>query len=74
MATRPDWNPQAPAPGTRGYIRVVARGCGLVHYEMEGDWDCRHRYAWPGGCDDCPVSLEARNNEPETKEEVFKLL
>jgi hypothetical protein len=58
VATRPTWNPQAPKPGTSGYDRVVARGCGLVHYPMEGDYDCSHRYGW--SCDECPWSLDAR--------------
>lgn len=54
-----------PTPGTKGWDRVIARGCGGYHYyTMDGpDFDCHH-YTW--SCDECPVcivSQEEKHNE-----------
>lgn len=55
-----------PLPGTRGYIRVVARGCGGYRDSYTLEYDCSHRYTWT--CDDCPVLLEKYKEEIEAAE------
>ena len=47
-----------PEPDSKGYQRVVMRGCGgYVTQTSDGDdYDCGHGYAWM--CDHCPVVEE----------------
>lgn len=46
-----------PLPGTKGWNRVIARGCGGYQRDtMDGpDYGCDHEYTWT--CDDCPVCI-----------------
>lgn len=48
-------DPVAPFPGTRGWDRIIARGCGgdTYHGHEYSEFYCRHEYGWP--CDDCPI-------------------
>lgn len=46
----------------RGYIRIVARGCGGTR-DYWGEYDCTHRYPWT--CGECPIVLERYKDEPE---------
>ena len=50
----------APKPDTRGYQRVIMRGCGGYQDNFTLEFDCRHAYPWT--CDDCPVVREAKPN------------
>jgi hypothetical protein len=45
-------------PPKRGkkYKEVVDRGCGLLYYPYEGDYDCYWEYEWD--CDRCPIVIE----------------
>lgn len=54
---RPGYQHQTPEPSSKGWQRVIARGCGLYRDEMNGDYDCTHDYTW--ACDECPVGIEA---------------
>lgn len=54
---RPTSNPQPPVAGTKGYLRVVKRGCGGYRDSYSGEYDCR-LYEWT--CDDCPVCIESQ--------------
>lgn len=73
MPKRPTWNPQTPKKGTKGYDRVVNRGCG-GYRDYWGEYDCDHGYGW--GCDYCPWLLEreVKGGEKEAKGEVVIFL
>lgn len=46
----------APEPGSKGFLRVLNRGCGGASYSspINGtEYYCRHDYGW--ACDDCPI-------------------
>lgn len=62
----------APNPGTRGYIRVVARGCGGTYDEWNGEYDCSHAYPWT--CDDCPIVAESQKTIERGREIFFAKL
>lgn len=49
-----------PERDSRGYVRVVARGCEFST-SHEGEFHCDHGYAW--SCDDCPVNDAAHRRE-----------
>lgn len=73
MPNRPSHNPQVPKKGSKGYDRVVNRGCG-GYRDYWGEYDCDHGYGW--GCDHCPWLLEreAKGGEKEAKGEVVIFL
>lgn len=73
MPNRPSYNPQTPKKGTKGYDRVVSRGCG-GYRDYWGEYDCDHGYGW--GCDHCPWLLEheVKGGEKEAKGEVVIFL
>lgn len=54
---RPGTDHQTPARDSKGWIRVVNRGCGGdVHHTMDGpDYYCRHDYTWC--CEECPIGI-----------------
>lgn len=52
---RPCYYPVAPLPGTRGYLRVVSRGC-ATSKDYFGDGSCEKGYGWD--CGDCPMVRE----------------
>lgn len=51
------FSPVTPDPGSKGWQRVIARGCGAATYHgPDGPDDyCRHDYLW--SCDECPVGI-----------------
>lgn len=60
---RPTKDPQAPGVGSKGYLRVLARGCGSYQSNHPLDpveYDCGHEYGWV--CDDCPFVVEEALN------------
>jgi hypothetical protein len=58
-------DPQVPKPDSRGWKRVVLRGCGGHTYDTPDgpEYDCSHRYMW--GCDQCPVGVEMMEAESD---------
>lgn len=61
---RPGHNPVPPYEGSRGYIRVVARGCGGYQDYVTLEYDCGHGYLW--SCEECPVLREKWRLEDES--------
>lgn len=63
-ASSPGENPIPPLPGSRGFLRVLSRGCGGVMHDTPWgrDFDCDHGYTW--NCDDCPL---VRQQQIETE-------
>lgn len=55
--------------GSRGWKRVVARGCGGRTYDtMDGpDFTCDHGYAWT--CEECPWGVEVMEREQQAWED-----
>ena len=51
-----------PEVGSRGYIRVVDRGCSTTE-DRDGDTRCDHDYTW--NCEDCPVVASRRFGHPD---------
>jgi hypothetical protein len=51
---------QRPEDGSRGYIRIVARGCG-GSVDYFGEASCDHGYTWT--CEECPVLREQWKQE-----------
>lgn len=58
----------APEKGSKGYARVLGRGCGLRYDAWNGDYDCDHRYPWD--CDNCPMVVEYQGQAEEDVETV----
>lgn len=56
-------DPVAPFPGTRGWDRVIARGCGgdTYHGYEYSEFYCRHEYGWT--CDDCPIVIKSEEEK-----------
>lgn len=44
-----------PLPGSKGYKRVLDRGCGGTK-DYYGEFDCCHNYPWY--CEDCPINTD----------------
>ena len=61
---RPSYDPQVPVVGTKGYIRILKRGCGEYlsnnHFDPP-EYDCSHDYGW--SCDECPILLESEQDK-----------
>lgn len=56
-------SPTSPDVGTRGYIRILKRGCGgyMGNYPLDPpEYDCSHRYGW--SCDACPLVQESEQD------------
>lgn len=61
---RPSYDPLPPVHGSRGFARVLARGCGgynCNHPLDPSEYDCKHNYDW--SCDDCPIVVERNLDE-----------
>lgn len=68
---RPSDNPQTPERGSKGWIRIIARGCGGWKDEWTGEYDCTH-YTW--SCDECPWCIEKQEEkENEWREAIMQI-
>jgi|GEM_PF-7096711 len=53
----PGYRHQTPERDSKGWIRVINRGCGGREFNTPDgrDFDCDHGYAWI--CEDCPIGI-----------------
>jgi len=60
-------------PPKRGkkYKEVIERGCGLIYFEYEGDYDCEWKYEWE--CDHCPIVVEQNKQDVAVPREEVSL-
>lgn len=48
---------QTPERDSKGWHRIILRGCGGSYDAMNGDYDCDHGYTW--ACEECPIGIVA---------------
>ena len=69
----PGCNHQTPARDSKGWIRIIERGCGGHMHETScgQEFDCDHGYTW--NCEECPVGIVSMEIKEVSWKDVVKM-